>query len=73
MVACRYHNVLYALKMARPTISLGYAAKHDALMAEMGMSEFSQPVRSLDVARLIEQFEELDSRSGSCGARWGSR
>lgn len=63
VVACRYHNVLYALKMARPTISLGYAAKHDALMAGMGMSEFSQPVRSLDVARLIEQFEELDSRS----------
>ena len=63
VIACRYHNVLYALKMARPTISLGYAAKHDALMAEMGMSEFSRPVRSLDVTRLIEQFGELESRS----------
>ena len=63
VVATRYHNVLYALKMAKPTLSLGYAAKHDALMADMGMSRYRQPVKSLDVARLIEQFTELESRS----------
>jgi polysaccharide pyruvyl transferase WcaK-like protein len=63
VVAARYHNVLYALKMGKPTVSLGYAAKHDVLMADMGMSEFSQPVKSLDVQRLIEQFTELESRS----------
>lgn len=63
VVATRYHNVLYALKMAKPTLSLGYAAKHDVLMADMGLSRFSQSVRSLDVTRLIKQFTELESQS----------
>jgi polysaccharide pyruvyl transferase WcaK-like protein len=63
VVATRYHNVLYALKLAKPTLSLGYAAKHDVLMADMGLPEFSQSVKSLDVARLIEQFTELESQS----------
>jgi polysaccharide pyruvyl transferase WcaK-like protein len=63
VVASRYHNVLCALKLAKPTLSVGYAAKFDALMAEMGLAEFCQSARSLDVGRLIEQFTELESRS----------
>ena len=39
VVATRYHNVLYAMKLAKPTLSLGYAVKHDALMADMGTVE----------------------------------
>ena len=49
--------------LAKPTLSIGYAAKNDALMADMGMAEFCQSARSLDVGRLIEQFTELESRS----------
>ena len=63
VVATRYHNVICALKLSKPTLSIGYAAKNDALMAEMGLSEFCQSARSLDVSRLIEQFTELESRS----------
>jgi polysaccharide pyruvyl transferase WcaK-like protein len=63
VVAMRYHNVLYALKLSRPTIAIGYAAKHAALMAEMGMSRYYQAAKSLDVARLIEQFTDLERRS----------
>ena len=63
VVAIRYHNVLCALKLCKPTISLGYARKHDLLMADMGLSEFCQFAKSLDVDRLIEQFTELESRS----------
>src|SRR6266849_4401941 len=40
VVASRFHNVLGALKMAKPTVSVGYAAKFDALMTEMGLAEF---------------------------------
>jgi polysaccharide pyruvyl transferase WcaK-like protein len=64
IVAMRYHNVLGALKASKPTLSIGYATKHDVLMADMGLSEFCQSARSLDVGRLIEQFKELESRSG---------
>ena len=63
VVATRYHNVLCALKVSKPTLSLGYAAKNDALMADMGVPEYCQSARSLDLDRLIEQFTELESRS----------
>ena len=64
VVATRYHNVLCALKVAKPTLSVGYAAKSDVLMAEMGLAEFCQSARSLNLDRLIRQFTELESRSG---------
>lgn len=63
VVATRYHNVVCALKLAKPTVSLGYATKFDVLMAEMGLAEFSQSAKSLNLGRLIEQFRELEKRS----------
>ena len=63
VVATRYHNVMCALKLSKPTVSIGYAAKNDVLMADMGLSEFCQSARSLDVGQLIEQFTELERRS----------
>ena len=63
VVATRYHTVLCALKLGKPTLSVGYGAKFDALMTGMGLAEFSQAARSLDVNRLIKQFTELESRS----------
>jgi polysaccharide pyruvyl transferase WcaK-like protein len=62
VVATRYHNVLCALKLAKPTVSIGYAAKNDVLMAEMGLSDFCQSVRSFDVDQLIERFTLLEGR-----------
>jgi polysaccharide pyruvyl transferase WcaK-like protein len=63
VVAMRYHNVLCALRLCKPTISIGYSSKNDALMADMGLAEFCQAARSLDVGRLIEQFTEAECRS----------
>ena len=63
VVAIRYHNVLCALKLAKPTLSISYARKHDLMMADMGLSEFCQFASTFDVDRLIEQFMELKSRS----------
>jgi polysaccharide pyruvyl transferase WcaK-like protein len=62
MVATRFHNVLCALKLAKPTLSLGYAAKNEALMASMGLGEYCQNVDSIDFDRLLEQFTMLESR-----------
>jgi polysaccharide pyruvyl transferase WcaK-like protein len=62
VVATRYHNVLCALKLLKPTVSLGYATKNDVLMRDMGLGEYCQPVRSFDVELLIEQFTEVESR-----------
>jgi polysaccharide pyruvyl transferase WcaK-like protein len=63
VVATRYHNVICALKLSKPTISIGYASKNIALMADMGLSGFCQSANALDVSRLIEQLTELESRS----------
>lgn len=63
VVAIRFHNVLAALKLCKPTIAIGYSAKHDALMADMGVPEFCEPVSTLEVDRLIQQFTALENRS----------
>jgi polysaccharide pyruvyl transferase WcaK-like protein len=61
VVATRYHNVVCALRMGRPTISIGYAAKNDALLTEMGLADFCQHIEHLDVQRLKEQITRLVS------------
>jgi len=63
VVGIRYHNVVCALKLCKPTLSLSYARKHDLLMAGMGLSEFCLPAKTFDVDRLIERFTELRGRS----------
>lgn len=63
VVAIRFHNVLGALKLRKPTIAIGYSAKHTALMADMGLAEFCLSVHTLDAQLLIGQFKELESRS----------
>jgi len=63
VVATRYHTVLCALKLAKPTLAVGYGAKFDALMADMGLPEFAQSAKALDVDRLTSQFTDLESQS----------
>ena len=63
VVAIRFHNVLAALKLSKPTITLSYYAKHDALTAQMGVPEYCQPVNPFDFDLLIQRFTELESNS----------
>lgn len=60
VVATRYHNVLCALKLAKPTLSVGYARKNEVLMADLGLAEFCQPADSIDFPLLVEQFTALE-------------
>ena len=64
VVATRYHNVVCALMLGKPTISIGYAKKNDALLADMHLREFCQYIESLDVDLLTEQFSRLASDRG---------
>ncbi|ANN20879.1 hypothetical protein SD37_38360 [Amycolatopsis orientalis] len=64
VVATRYHNVLCALKLAKPTLSIGYARKNDVLMTELGLGEFCQQAKDIDFDELVRQFAELESRAG---------
>jgi polysaccharide pyruvyl transferase WcaK-like protein len=62
VVATRYHNLIGALLLAKPTIAIGYGTKHRCLMADIGMAEFYQPADGLDGDVLIEQFTRLLDR-----------
>jgi polysaccharide pyruvyl transferase WcaK-like protein len=59
VVATRYHNVVCALRMRKPTISIGYAEKNDALLTEVGLGHFCQHVEDLDVELLKAQTMQL--------------
>ena len=59
VVATRFHNVVCALKLVRPTVSIGYEAKNDAVMTELGLGEFCQSIEELDLDLLNKQLAEL--------------
>jgi polysaccharide pyruvyl transferase WcaK-like protein len=67
-VATRYHNVVCALKMDRPMISIGYMVKNDVLLAAMGLGDYCQHIERLDVEQLKAQTLRLiDGRAEYAG------
>jgi len=62
-VVSRYHNLVCALKLNRPTISLGYARKNDDLMGDFQQRRYCHHIETFEVDRLTTVFEEvLDNR-----------
>ena len=59
VVATRFHNIVCALMMAKPVISIGYAKKNDVLLGEAGLGDFCQHIERLDIDLLKRQFETL--------------
>lgn len=59
VVATRFHNVICALRLGMPLISLGYLEKHDALAAEMGLSDYCTNVEHFSLEWLISRLEQL--------------
>jgi polysaccharide pyruvyl transferase WcaK-like protein len=73
VVATRYHNVMCALKLGKPAISLGYSGKNVSLMEDMGLPEFSQHASDIDFDHLIEQFAKLERNADQLRASLGGR
>lgn len=63
VVATRFHNVVGAVLLAKPTISLSYAPKSAAIMADAGLAQFNMAAGSLDLAELVERFAELERQA----------
>lgn len=59
VIASRYHVQIAALKMGRPLISLSYGPKNDALMADVGLSDFAQDVDHTDFEKLKQQINTM--------------
>jgi polysaccharide pyruvyl transferase WcaK-like protein len=60
VVASRFHNLLLALKLGKPTISVSYSPKCDSLMADFGLAEYAQHIRRLDAEKLKDQFTQIE-------------
>lgn len=69
VVATRFHNVISALLLCRPVLSLGYSKKNDALLAEMGIGQFCQAVDEFSVEKLQEQFQALAAMAPDVAAQ----
>lgn len=68
VIASRFHNVLLALLLGKPVVSVSYEAKNEALMQQMGLSRFCQTLDGLDLERLLAQFRELQQQADSLHA-----
>jgi len=60
VIASRYHNVLLAVLLGKPTISVSYEAKNEALMQQVGLGDYCQTLDGLDLERLKAQFLEME-------------
>jgi len=60
VVATRFHNVLMALLLNKPVISICFHHKCASLMEQMGLSEYCHDINHMNADRLIEQFQDVE-------------
>ncbi len=63
VISPRFHNIVLALMLNKPVISLSYNVKFEALMEGLGLKEYCFPLDKLEVSRLIEQFIKLNNNA----------
>ena len=61
VVATRFHNVLFALLLCKPVISISFHPKCISLMRQMGLAEYCHDINSLTAERLVEQIRHLST------------
>jgi polysaccharide pyruvyl transferase WcaK-like protein len=67
VVASRYHNLVAALLLHKPVVSLGYGPKNDALLESFGLAAFGQQLDDLDIARAGCQLADALARRQEIG------
>lgn len=71
VIATRFHNLVCALRLARPTVSVGYAEKNTRLMREVGLAEYCQHLQDVDAATLLAQLSTARARNEKITADLG--
>jgi polysaccharide pyruvyl transferase WcaK-like protein len=59
VMAARYHNVITALRLAKPVLALAYAPKARQALEQFGLSPYIHRLDAIDLPRLKEQFRAL--------------
>jgi polysaccharide pyruvyl transferase WcaK-like protein len=73
VVATRFHNIICALKLGKPALSIGYQKKNELLMDSFGLAEFCQDIEHLSVEQLCRQFRQLKADMTGAERRIRSR
>jgi len=63
VVATRFHNLLLALMLNKPVISISFHQKCASLMSMMGLSKYCLDIQNLDVNQLVERFDDLEKNA----------
>jgi polysaccharide pyruvyl transferase WcaK-like protein len=63
VVATRFHNVLLALFLNKPVLSIAFHHKCVSLMGEMGLSKYSLAINELKAEELIDLFCDLEKNA----------
>jgi polysaccharide pyruvyl transferase WcaK-like protein len=59
VVVSRYHNVVCALKLGRPIISLSYNQKNDYLLSQFGQADYCEQIETFDLERLEQMTDRI--------------
>lgn len=59
VVASRFHNLVFALMLLRPAISIGYSDKNDALMRAFGLSHYCHDIEAFEPALVLQQIDAI--------------
>lgn len=61
VISPRFHNIILALMLNKPAVSIAYNKKFNDLMAGVEMSEYCQDIDQFDVEKVIAQFIKLEA------------
>jgi polysaccharide pyruvyl transferase WcaK-like protein len=69
VIASRFHNLICALRLGRPTVSVGYAKKNRDLMRAMALDGYCQDIEHLDARHLVDQVRAARQDKAMLAAR----
>jgi polysaccharide pyruvyl transferase WcaK-like protein len=69
VIASRFHNLICALRLARPAVSVGYAEKNRHLMQALGLHDYCQDIEHLDAGHLVTQVRTARMNQAAFSAR----
>jgi polysaccharide pyruvyl transferase WcaK-like protein len=72
-VVTRFHNVVCALLVGTPVVSLSYGAKNDLLLKEMGLGHCASHVERFEPDWVIERLDEVQDDRAAIVARIAAR
>ena len=69
VIATRFHNVVLALLLGKPVVSISYDEKNDLVMASVGLGDYCHSIERIDVDTLVKQFIALQDNASALKTR----